>query len=647
MPHTPRTRRRPTPRGGAPRGRVTRLEGVRLTSLRRLRIGFILIAMVVSVFGARLLQLQGVDAAAYAAQARALGAVTEELPATRGAILDRNGVAMAESLDGLMIVADPTKTVTNAPRVAQLLSDRLDLDYIQTVKVLSDAEREDGTANRFGYVARRIPSEQARAALKELEDLGIEKGIDTRWDPVRSYPGKDVGANLLGFTNRLGQAGGGLEMVYDSLLAGKDGHATYDVGGGNRIPLGDNSRVEPQDGEDLTLTIDRDVQFYAQRVLREAVQSARAASGSVVAMDTRTGELLAVADYPSYDANGDYFDKSDHLGSGAFRDLYEPGSVQKVLTAAALVDAGHVDPLTRITVPEKLASSDRVIGDYFDHGLLRLTMTGVIAKSSNIGTALAAREMPARKLYRYLQAFGEGRRVAIEGFGGSAGLLSPWSDWIQVERDNIAFGQGLAVSAVQMTAAVNAIARGGEYVAPSLVRGRVVDTQGRVTGSAVASTHRVVSAEAARATAQMMEMVTDQSQGTAGSAAIPGYRVAGKTGTAQRVDPRCGCYGRQFTVSFAGFAPADDPRFTLYVVVHKPRNGAGGGATGGPVFRKVMGYLLQKYAVPPTGAPPVRIPTEWVPGTGPEGAEEKADLQERFGDDGGPAGGAAAGLGLR
>ncbi len=634
------------PQPATPRSRTSRLEGVRLTSLRRLRIGFVLIAMVISLFAARLLQLQGVDAAAYAAQARALGAVTEELPATRGAILDRSGVPMAESLDGLMIVADPTRTEKDAPAIAKVLSDRLGLDYIATVKVLTDAKRADGGENHFGYVARRIPSEQARAAVKELDDLGY-KGIDTRWDPLRSYPGKDVGANLLGFMNRLGQAGGGLEMVYDSLLAGKDGHATYDVGGGNRIPLGDNSRVEPQDGKNLTLTIDRDVQFYAQRVLRDAIQSSRAASGSLVAMDSRTGELLAVADYPSYDANGDYFDKGDHLGAAAFRDVYEPGSVQKVLTAASLVDGGYVDPLTRITVPEKLKSSDRVIGDYFDHGTLRLTMAGVIAKSSNIGTALAARQMPAHKLYRYLQRFGEGQRVGIEGFGGGPGLLSPWYDWIQIERDNIAFGQGVAVSAVQMAAAVNTIAHGGVYVQPSLVRGRVVDTQGRVTGSAVSQSRRVVSPEAARETAQMMEMVTDPVEGTAGMAAIPGYRVAGKTGTAQRIDPTCGCYGRDFTVSFAGFAPADDPRFTVYVVVHKPRNGGGGGATGGPVFRKVMGYLLQKYAVAPTGSAPLRTPVEWVPGTGPAGAEEKARLAERFGDEDGPAGGAAAGLSLR
>lgn len=630
----------------SPPRRPRRPVRARGTSLKRLRIGFVLIAMVMSVFAARLLQLQGLDAAAYAAQARQLGAVTEELPATRGAIVDREGAPLAESLDGLMIVADPTKTEKDAPQIAALLSRRLGLDYIHTVQVLTDSEREDGSENHFGYVARRIPSEQARAAVKELDDAGF-KGIDTRWDPVRSYPGRDVAANLLGFTNRLGEAGDGLEMVYDSLLKGKDGQATYDVGGGNRIPLGDNSTVEPVDGEDLQLTIDRDVQFYAQRVLRDAVQNARAASGSVVVMDTRTGELLAVADYPSYDANGDYFTKRDHLGSAAFRGVYEPGSVQKVLTAAALVDAGHVDPLTRITVPEKLKSSDRVIGDYFDHDTLRLTMTGVIAKSSNIGTALAARQMPARRLHDYLRQFGLGQRVGIEGFGDSAGLLAPWQDWIQVERDNIAFGQGLGVSAVQMTAAVNAIARGGEYVAPSLVRGRVVDTQGRVGGSAVAETRRVVSPEAADATTRMMEMVTNRSEGTASTAAIPGYRVAGKTGTAQRVDPRCGCYGRQFTVSFAGFAPADDPRFTVYVVVHKPRNGAGGGATGGPVFRKVMGYLLQKYSVAPSGAPPRMTPVTWTPGSGPEGDELRSRLEDRFGGSRGAAGGASAGLSLR
>ena len=591
------------------RANAARRRSGRAAPRKRMHAGFLAVAVLISVFAVRLVQLQGLDAAAYAAQARELGVVEEVLPATRGTVRDRHGVALAESLDGMMVVADPTKTKDDAPQIAAILQRRLGIDYISAVKNL---DYPDDNVH-FRYIARRVPSSKARAVVEELDELGY-KGIDVRRDPLRTYPGKDIAANLLGYTNREGEAVGGVEMVYDSLLSGKDGSTTYDVGsGGARIPLGDNSTIEPRDGEDLRLTIDRDVQFYAQRLLRQAVDSARAESGSAIAMDARTGELLAVADYPSYDANDDYHETTEDLGSGAFADIYEPGSVEKVLTAASLIEEGIVTPRTRITVPEKIRSSDRVIGDYFDHGTLRLTMTGVLAKSSNIGTVLAARKMPAPALHRYLTKFGMADRVGIEGYGQEPGMLSDWRDWIQIERDNIAFGQGLAVTAMHMTAALNTIARGGEYIQPSVVQGRVVDTQGRATGSEVATTRRVVSPRTADKVARMMQMVVDEQQGTAPAAAIPGYQVAGKTGTAQRVSEDCGCYGRDFTVSFGGFAPADDPRFTVYVVVHKPQNGGGGGSTGGPVFRKLMGYLLQKYAVPPSDTPVERLPVTWRP----------------------------------
>ncbi len=570
----------------------------------RLRVGFLLIAMIVSVFAVRLFQLQGLDAKTYAEKAKAVGAVQEILPATRGSITDRNGIPLAESLDGLMIVADPTKTKDDAAAIATVLMDRLGLNYIQTVKNL----RWKGT--HFRYLARRVPSTEATAVVDYLRSKGY-KGLDTRRDPLRRYPSGDVAANLVGFTNALGKPAEGAELLFDKLLSGKDGSATYDVGGGNRIPLGDNSVVDPQDGKDLTLTIDRDVQWYTQRVLRQTVEDAGAESGSAIVMDTRTGELLADADFPTYDPNELVQKDRNRLGARSFRDIYEPGSVEKVLTSAALMDSHKVTPLTRLVVPQTLKSSDKYIHDYFPHDRIKLTMTGVIAKSSNIGTVLAARQLSSPRLYHYLRSFGIGTRTGIEGYGESAGSLAPWQDWIQLERDNIAFGQGLAVTAVQMAAAVNTIANGGVYVQPSLVKGRATTSYGQVVGSDGSSTHRVVSPQAASQVRQMMEMVTDPEEGTAPGAAINGYRVAGKTGTAQRIDPRCHCYGRQFTVSFAGFAPADAPRFTVYVVVHKPTNGLGGGGTGGPAFRKIMSYLLQKYAVPPTGSAPQRTPVEW------------------------------------
>ena len=238
--------------------------------------------------------------------------------------------------------------------------------------------------------------------MAALEKHGLT-GVDTRRDPLRSYPAHDVAANLVGFMNEEGDAAEGAELTFDPLLSGTDGSASYETGGGNRIPLGENSTVEPRSGKGLSLTIDRDVQWFTQRVLRTTVENASAESGVAVVMDSRTGELLALADYPSFDANRPTASPESDLGSRALRDVYEPGSVEKVLTAASLIDAGKVTPRTHIVVPPVLPRRDGAIHDYFVHGRLRLTLTGVIAKSSNIGTVLAARQLGARPLYDYLR----------------------------------------------------------------------------------------------------------------------------------------------------------------------------------------------------------------------------------------------------
>jgi cell division protein FtsI (penicillin-binding protein 3) len=597
-------------RGAAPppsRGRDKALARVRTASLLRIRVGFVLIAMVVSVFAVRLFQLQGLDAAAYAERARAVGAVQEVLPATRGAITDRNGVPLAESLDGMMIVADPTKTRKDAAAIASILEERLGIDYISAVRNLAWSDPDV----RFRYVARRIPSTDATAVVDDLTQMGYQ-GLDTRRDPLRSYPAKDVAANLVGWINDGGDGADGAELLFSSLLAGEDGSTTYDIGGGNRIPLGDNSVQEPVDGQDVALTIDRDVQWYTQRVLRQTVEDVGGESGSAVVMDSRTGQLLSLADYPTFDPNtvSTAIDER-RLGSRSLREVYEPGSVEKVLTVASLIDAGRVTPRTRLTVPGSLTSSGRPINDHWEHGTLNLTLTGVLAKSSNIGTVLAARQIEPAQMHRYLARFGLGRRTGLEGYGESPGILSAPSEWSDIVRDNIAFGQGLAVNAVQMAAAINTIANGGTYVDPSMVLGSA-DTEFGPLGSDHAQTREVVSPATAEKVTAMMEMVTDEDEGTAPLAKVPGYRVAGKTGTAQVAEN--GSYSSdKFVISFAGFAPADDPRFTVYVVVHNPAGNAGGGGTAGPAFRKIMAYLLQRYAVPPSGEEPPRIPITWEP----------------------------------
>lgn len=565
---------------------------------------FILIAMVVSVFGARLFQLQGIDAEAYAAKAEAEGVVTVTLPATRGSITDRSGTPLAESVDGLMIVADPTMTKKNASEIAKILANRLDVDYFE---ILERLRRPD---TQFQYIARRVPSTAARSVLEKIDSKGYQ-GIEVRRDPVRDYPARDVAANILGFMGAEGEPMDGFELLFDDILAGTDGSATYEQGGGNRIPLGENSVVQPNSGDDLRLTIDRDVQWYTQRLLRQSVQASGGQSGAAVVMDSRTGELLALADHPTFDANTPLVSPKADLGARSIFDVYEPGSVQKVLTAAALVDAGKVTPATRITAPGQLRRQDRVINDYWDHGRLKLTLTGVIAKSSNIGILLAADEFSPRQLHRYLSTFGLGSKTGIGFAGESPGLLPPWQSWQQINQDTIAFGQGVSVSALQMAAAVNTIANDGVLVTPSLVKGSATTAYGETVGSDTATTRRVISRSAAQQTTEMMEAVTDPEEGTAPLAAIEGYRVAGKTGTAQRVGADGLGYDGTFTVSFAGFAPADDPRFLVYVVIHDPRNGGGGGTVGGPVFHKIMTYVLRKYAVPPTGAAAPDNPLEW------------------------------------
>jgi cell division protein FtsI (penicillin-binding protein 3) len=586
----------------------TRRGASRGAPMLRLRIGFVVIAMALSFFGARLVQLQGVDPQSYAAMAAAEGAARVTLPAERGDILDRNGVPLADSVKGKMVVADPDLTADRAPELATLLSERLSIDYFRTLTALEG--RTEGS--RYEYVARRVPSTLAGDTLAAVEDAGFE-GIRLEDDPIRAYPAGDVAANLLGYMGT-DEPLGGFERTFDKQLAGVDGEATWqsNSGKGVRIPLRESTLKAAQNGAPLRTTIDRDLQWFTQKVLAQTVQQYRAESGAAVVMDTRTGEVLALADVPTFDANEPTEAAStDDLGARSMSDTYEPGSVEKVLTAAALIDAGKAFPRQRFKVPPNLARQDRVIGDWFDHGNIRLTLAGIIAKSSNIGTVLAADAFTPVQLVDYLNRFGLGQRTNIGVRGETPGILTPGEAMTSQTKDRVAFGQSLSVNVVQMAAAVNTIANGGVRVSPSVISGTAVTDDGLTVGTDVATRTRVVSKQAARATAKMMEKVVDPEDGVAPRAQVPGYLVAGKTGTAQRVDGECGCYDGSTSLSFGGFAPADDARFTVYVVVHAPKVDGGGGSVAGPVFSRIMGYVLGRYGVEPTGGRPSRLPVEW------------------------------------
>jgi cell division protein FtsI (penicillin-binding protein 3) len=595
-------------------------SGVRPPSRRgnplvRMRIGFVLIAMVLSLFAARLVQLQGVAPEKYAALAAAEGTVDVVLPAERGNITDRNGEPLAASVDGMMIVADPQLTADKAPQIAKFLSQELpdDVDYFKALKML----RGRDAGSRFEYIARKVPSTQATDVLNRAEEKGF-KGLSTERDPIRSYPAHDVAANILGFVGN-DQAYGGLEQALDKALSGKDGNEKYEVGAqGERIPLGKSTTTPAVNGKDVTLTIDRDLQWYTQRTLEQAREQAGAKSGVAIVLDSRTGEVLALADAPTYDAANPAASPKRDRGARSLTDPYEPGSVEKVLTLSSLIDAGKVTARTRLRVPGQLSREDRVIHDYWEHGLLKLTLAGVLAKSSNVGTVLASDRFEQGQLRSYLTKFGIDQPTNVGPEHETRGILPTDAQWNDQIEDRIDFGQSLSVNAMQIAAAVNTIANGGVRVDPSLVQGEVTRDDGTEIGTDVATTRRVVSERAARQTTLMMERTVDPDDGVAPGAQVPGYTVAGKTGTAQRV-VECGtgadkhaCYDGSITVSFAGFAPAQDPRFTIYVMLQDPTAaGSGGGATAGPVFSKLMGYALQRYGVPPSDHQDPKLPVTW------------------------------------
>jgi cell division protein FtsI (penicillin-binding protein 3) len=601
-----RTGRTSAPRNRRPGTARTRRRrrAARGATQLRLRTGFVFIAVVLSFFGARLVQLQGVGPEKYATLAASEGGtVTVELPAQRGRILDRDGKPLADSIDGRMVVADPSMTRSKAHQLARFLSRHLHVDYFATLAAL---QKKD---SRFAYIARRVPASLALDVVAQAQAAGF-KGLATRDDPVRSYPDHDVAANLVGFMGTDGPLAG-LELAFDKQLAGTAGSETYEVGAGNRIPLGRSTVVPAHDGTDLHTTIDEDLQWYTQRVLRQTVLGARGDSGFAVVLDSHTGETLALADYPTYDATNPQASPRRDRNSLSMTSPYEPGSVEKVLTLSALIDAGKVTDRTRLVVPGQLQSGDRVIHDWFPHPTLKMTLAGVIAQSSNIGTAKASRHFGPGQLRSYLTRFGLGQRTDVGVTGETPGLLPSPDAWTPMTQDRVAFGQSVSVNGLQMAAAVNTIANGGVRVSPSLIQGSATNNLGQTVGTDDATTHRVVSRNAARQMTDMMERVVNPDAGTAPGAQVPGYVVAGKTGTAQRVGPKCACYNGQFTVSFAGFAPADDPRFTVYVVVQNPRNGGGGGSVAGPAFSKIMGFALRRYGVPPTGGKPSEIPTTW------------------------------------
>jgi len=561
------------------------------------------VAFVMSIFAGRLIQLQGLDANAYATQARDGRMRTVVLPAVRGDITDTNGVELATTIDTVAITADPKQTAPDAVKIAGILAPRLGVDAATVTAAL----RSPG--KRFVYIARQVDQSVWKKIRADLATAGLG-GVTSEPDPKRIYPAGSVAANMIGFvgTDVKGLPAGlgglaGLESSLNSTLAGKNGQQTYEVSAeGPALPLGDDSMQKSLAGQGVQLTIDSDLQYVAQKAVADAVKKTGADSGDAVVLDVKTGQVLAMATAPTYDASQPFATAkkaADLPTDRPVSDTYEPGSVFKVFTAAALLDQGLVTPKTKEVVPGYLYRDGSRIKDWWGHGTIGLTFGGAIAKSSNIGTILAAEQMSPETQASYLTKFGIGQRIDVGLPDESAGSLAAGSTWSPLTRATISFGQGVAVTALQMASGVATIANGGERVAPQLIKGYIAP-DGTVTPAAAPARTRVVSAAASRQLLGIMEQVT-KPKGIAPKGALSGYRTAAKTGTAQKANAACGCY-KNYTVSFAQVAPADSPRFVAYVDLQNVDGHASGGGSAGPVAAQILKAALQKYQVPPSGS---------------------------------------------
>ncbi|MEU7434164.1 penicillin-binding protein 2 [Streptomyces sioyaensis] len=634
---------RPGPKPGAPRPAARRpaarprpgQPALRLGSPRpRLRLVALGLTLIMLIFVVRLFQVQAVDASAYAAKANENRYVPVKLAAERGAITDRNGVDLATTVDAYDITADPSllapdKTkVGDAPqRAAALLAPILGqdkatlarkLDQPKARYVLLARQQSPQVWKKIKDLRTRLDA-RAAAAPKRAPRPDVLVGIFADKHSRRLYPNKDLASGVLGFVGSNGKGGGGLEARLDKPLAGKDGKLVYAQSGGRRVPTGDTQEHPAVPGSDVELTLDRDIQWAAQKAITEQVARSRADRGYVVVQDSRTGEILALANAPGFDPNDIAKAEPEALGNAALSDAFEPGSTSKLMSLAAVLEEGVATPSTRVTVPNRLHRGDRLFADDVDHATWHLTLNGVLAKSSNIGTILAAgqlgRTQPEanRVLYSYLRRFGIGKPTGLGFPGETDGILAKPQKWNTSQQFTIPFGQGLSLNAVQAASVYSTIANGGERIAPSLVRG-TTGPDGKFVPAPRPAKNRVVSRKTATTLATMLESVVDDEEGTGAKAKIDGYRVGGKTGTSNRVDPRTGRY-HGYTASFAGFAPADKPRLTVYCAVQNPTAGSYfGGQVCGPIYQQVMAFALKTLQVPPTGAKPPRLPVTFTPG---------------------------------
>jgi cell division protein FtsI (penicillin-binding protein 3) len=562
----------------------------RTISPRRLIALFLFLVLAFVAMAARLVVLQAVEAPAYARLALRQREHRVTLPAHRGSIFDRNGQPLAISVDLQTVFADPQ--LVNAPRrEAAKLAPVLGKKEGKLAKILSGTR----PGSQFEYVARDLDPRIAR----QVKDLHLA-GIYLRSTPHRYYPGGELASQLVGFVRSVdGKALAGTELQYNHLLEGRDGEMDFQRDPqGRPLPQAKFSYRPPVPGRSLFLTIDKDLQYFTQEALARAVATYDARWATAVVMQPHTGQILAMASVPSFNANHYSEAPPQALANRAVTDVFEPGSVFKLVTASGALQEHLVTPQTKLTVPYSIQVADRVIHDSEAHPTMKMTVKQIIDQSSNVGTIKIGMRLGKGRLQEYIKRFGFGTQTGLDFPGESRGIVLPTKDWSGSTIANVPMGQGVAVTALQLADAYGAIANGGVWKEPKLLYGSMSNPD-KVVPAAPPASRRVVSRATDRAMVDILRGVV--SRGTGASARIPGYQVAGKTGTAQEPRPRGG-YGHRHIASFAGFAPASRPRVVVLVILDNPTP-LWGGSSAAPTFQTIMKFALRHLGVPPVRNP--------------------------------------------
>lgn len=548
---------------------------------------FVVFTLLFVAMAARLVMVQIVEAPKYDALAARQRERVIDFPARRGVIFDRNGESLAISLAHTMIFTDPEHVEDPAAAAAEL-SKILKEDPV----ALEAKLRGEMPGDRFEYLARQVDP----VLTRKVKALDIE-GVYFEDEPKRYYPGGRLASQLLGFVNVEGSAFGGIEATYDEILRGVPGRMTLEQApAGMALPQTESTSTRPEPGRSLFLTVDKEIQYFTEQTLSQALVRYKADAATAIVMRVGTGEILAMASAPTFNANQPGEASPEAQRNRAVTDMYEPGSAFKIVTASAALEEGIVTPRTQFTVADQMQVADRIIHDSSPHPTERMTVSEIIEQSSNVGTIQIGLELGGARLDRYMRSFGFGSETGLDFPGESPGIVIPRSEWSGSTIATLPIGQGVAATPLQMAAAYQTIANDGVWVEPKLLYS-TMDETGKIRTGAAPAQRPIISPTTARQVRKILTRVVRQGSGV--EAQIPGYEVAGKTGTAQKPLPTGG-YGNSYMGSFGGFAPASRPEVVVFVVLDEPRP-IWGGMTAAPTFRSITEFALRNLGVAPTG----------------------------------------------